>query len=148
MMTITEVLITEHVVFLSAFGQIERVLPKLKRLEEVKMLAGLVEALLQDHADAETNLAFVALDHALHQKGQLDRLHQDHDEIDDRLRKVKTTTKLSDARRLLKAALLATRKHFHREELTIFPLIEKVLQKETLTELGRVWMQLHLARAK
>ena len=148
MMNITEVLTTEHAVFLTVFDQIERALPKLKRLEEAKMLAGLVEALLQDHGDAETNLAFVALDHALDQKGQLNRLHQDHDEIDDRLRRVKTVTKLPDARRLLKAALLASRQHFRREERTIFPLIEKMLQKETLAELGKVRMQLHLARTK
>ena len=148
MVNITEVLTTEHAVFLTVFDQIERALPKLKRLEEAKMLAGLVEALLQDHGDAETNLAFVALDHALDQKGQLNRLHQDHDEIDDRLRRVKTVTKLPDARRLLKAALLASRQHFRREEQTIFPLIEKMLQKETLTELGKVRMQLHLARTK
>jgi hemerythrin-like domain-containing protein len=44
-------------------------------------------------------------------------------------------------------ALTASRQHFHREELTVFPLIEKVLQKETLMELGKVWMQQHLARA-
>ena len=148
MMNITEVLTTEHAVFLTVFDQIERALPKLKRLEEAKMLAGLVEALLQDHGDAETNLAFVALDHALDQKGQLNRLHQDHDEIDDRLRRVKTVTKLPDARRLLKAALLASRQHFRREERTIFPLIEKMLQKETLAGLGKVRIELHLARAK
>jgi hemerythrin-like domain-containing protein len=148
MVNITEVLTTEHAVFLTVFDQIERALPKLKRLEEAKMLAGLVEALLQDHGDAETNLAFVALDHALDQKGQLNRLHQDHDEIDDRLRRVKTVTKLPDARRLLKAALLASRQHFRREERTIFPLIEKMLQKETLAGLGKVRIELHLARAK
>jgi hemerythrin-like domain-containing protein len=147
MMNITEVLITEHAVFLTVFDQIERALPKLKRLEEAKMLAGLVEALLQDHGDAETNLAFVALDHALDQKGQLDRLHEDHDEIDDHLKQVQTAATLPDAQRLLKVALTASRQHFHREELTVFPLIEKVLQKETLMELGKVWMQQHLARA-
>jgi len=148
MMNITEVLVTEHAVFLTVFDQIEQALPKLKRLEEAKMLAGLVEALLQDHGDAETNLAFVALDHALDQKGRLDRLHEDHDEIDDHLRQVKTAATLPEAQRLLTAALLASRKHFRREELTVFPLIEKVLQQETLAKLGRVWMQQHLARAK
>jgi len=147
-MNITEILVTEHAVFLTVFDQIERALPKLKRVEEAKMLAGLVEALLEDHGDAETNLAFVALDHALDQKGQLDRLHHDHDEIDDRLKRVKTATKLSDAKKLLKAALLASRQHFRREERAVFPLIEKVLKKETLTELGKVRTQRHPARAK
>ena len=148
MISITEVLSTEHAVFLTVFDQIELALPKLKRLEEAKMLAGLVEALLQDHGEAETNLAFVALDHALVQNGRLDRLHQDHDEIDDHLRQVKAAAKLPDARRLLKVALLASRKHFRREEQTIFPLIEKMLHRETLTELGKVRMQRRPARAE
>jgi hemerythrin-like domain-containing protein len=148
MINITEALITEHAMFTTVFDQIERTLPQLKTPAEAKMLAGLVEALLLDHGDAETNLAFVALDHALGQKGPLDRLHQDHDEIDDRLRQVRKATELADARRLLRAALLATRHHFRHEERTIFPMINKMLRKETLTQLGEVWMQRHLARAK
>lgn len=134
--------------FTTVFDQIEQTLPQLRTPGEAKMLAGLVEALLQDHGDAETNLAFVALDHALDNKNRLDRLHQDHDEIDDRLRQVRKATELADARRLLRAALLATRHHFRREERLIFPLIEKMLQKETLTKLGEVWMQRRLARAR
>jgi hemerythrin-like domain-containing protein len=148
MMNIIEALITEHAMFATVFDQIERALPGLNTPEEAKMLAGLVEALLQDHSDAETNLAFVALDHTLNHKGRLDRLHQDHDEIDDRLRRVRTATKLAEARRLLKGALLASRRHFRREEQTIFPMIEKMLQKKTLADLGEVWMQRHLARAR
>jgi hemerythrin-like domain-containing protein len=147
MILITETLITEHAVFLTVFDQIGRALPKLKRLEEAKMLAGLVEALLRNHGAVETDLAFVALDHALYHKGQLNRLHEDHEEIDGRLKRVQTATSLTDARRLLKAALAASRLHFRHEEQAVFPLIEKVLQKETLTELGKARMRQYLARA-
>jgi len=136
-------------VFISVFDWIEQALPRLNTLEEAKMLGGLVEALLRDHGDVETNLAFVALDHALyHHKGHLDRLHEDHDEIDDRLKQVQVATDLADARRLLKAALLASRQHFRREERTIFPLIEKVFQKETLAKLGEAQLRQHPARGK
>jgi iron-sulfur cluster repair protein YtfE (RIC family) len=112
------------------------------------MLAGLVEALLRDHGDVETDLAFIALDHALYDKGRLHRLHEDHEEIDDRLKRVQAATNLSDARRLLRLALLASRQHFRREERIIFPLIEKELQEETLTKLGGVRMRQYLARGK
>jgi hemerythrin-like domain-containing protein len=44
------------------------------------------------------------------------------------------------ARRLLKAAITATREHFRGEERSVFPLLEKVLQEETLTKLGQSWM--------
>ena len=88
MMKITEALITEHRVFLSVFDQIERVLPRLTTLAEVKALAGVIEGLLEDHAETETNLAFLALDHVMHHKGQLDRLHAEHHEIDASLHQV------------------------------------------------------------
>jgi iron-sulfur cluster repair protein YtfE (RIC family) len=148
MASITETLVSDHAVFIGVFGWIKQVLPRLTTLGEVKLLAGLVEALLRDHADVETDLAFIALDHALYNKGQLNRLHEDHDEIDDRLKQVQTAANLSDARRLLRLALLASRQHFRREERIIFPLIEKVLQKETLTKLGGVRMRQYLARGR
>lgn len=141
MTTITDVLVTEHRVFLTVFNQVERALPKLNTLAEAKLLGTLVEGLLHDHADAETNLAFAALDHVLEEKGQLDRMHQDHDEIDARLKQVQTTRDLAEGRRLLKAALKASREHFRHEEEKVFPLLEQVLRRETLGNLGDTWMQ-------
>ena len=97
--------------------------------------------MLEGHAKTETNLAYLALDHVLEHNGELKRMHQDHHEIDDRLRKVHTAKTCAEARRLLKSAILASREHFRAEERSVFPLLEKVLQKETLTELGKTWMQ-------
>lgn len=148
MANITETLVSDHAVFIGVFDWIKQALPGLTTLEEVKMLAGLVEALLRNHGDVETDLAFVALDHALYHKGQLNRLHEEHDEIDDRLKQVQTATSLPDARRLLRLALLASRQHFRREERIIFPLMEKALQKETLAKLGGVRMRQYLARGR
>jgi hemerythrin-like domain-containing protein len=46
----------------------------------------------------------------------------------------------------MKAALEACRAHFSEEERTVFPLIEKTLQHETLLVLGKVWKsQSHLS---
>jgi hemerythrin-like domain-containing protein len=148
MANITETLVTDHAVFIGVFDWIKQALPRLATLEEVKMLAGLVEALLRDHADVENDLAFIALDHALYNKGQLSRLHEDHDEINDHLKQAQAATRLSDARRLLRLALLASRQHFRREERVIFPLMERVLQKETLTKLGEVRMRQYMARGR
>jgi hemerythrin-like domain-containing protein len=140
-MNITEALAVEHGIFLSVFDQIERVLPSLSSPIEVRTMASIVEGLLQGHAETEANMAYLALDHVLAQNGEIKRLHQDHHEIDDRLRRVHSAKTCAEARRLLKAALLSSREHFQYEERSVFPLIEKVLQKETLTELGRSWLQ-------
>ena len=140
-MKITEALVAEHTIFLGVFDQIERVLPSLTTLVEVMTMARIVEGLLEGHAKTETNLAYLALDHVQEQNGELKHMHQDHHEIDDRLRQVHTAKTCAEARRLLKVTISATREHFRGEERSVFPLLEKLLQEETLTELGQGWMQ-------
>ena len=140
-MKITEALVAEHIIFLGVFDQIERVLPSLTTHTEVRTMASIVEGLLEGHAQTETDLAYLALDHVLAANGELKRMHQDHHEIDDRLRKVHTANTCAEARRLLKLAITSTREHFRGEERSVFPLLEQVLQKETLTELGQGWLQ-------
>jgi hemerythrin-like domain-containing protein len=146
-MKITEALVAEHNTFLTVFDHIERVLPSLATQTEVRTMASIVEGLLESHAKTETSMAYLALDHVLEQNGELKRMHQDHREIDDRLRNVHTANTCAEARRLLKAALLASREHFQLEERNVFPLLEKVLQRETLLELGQTWLQRSTARA-
>ena len=146
-MKITEALIAEHTIFLSVFDQIERVLPSLTTPAEVRTMASIVEGLLEGHARTETNLAYLALDHVLEDNGELKRMHQDHHEIDDRLRKVHTANTCAEGRRLLKLAIGATREHFSGEERSVFPFVEQVLQEETLAELGQTWLQRQAAPA-
>lgn len=140
-MKITEALLAEHVVFHNIFDYIERVLPNLKTLGEVKALAGLMECLLHAHGTTEEDLVFAPLDHCLEQIGQRDTFELEHKEIDASLLRVKAARRLPEARRLLNLALLASRKHFDHEERIAFPLAEKVMKRETLVELGKSWMK-------
>jgi hemerythrin-like domain-containing protein len=136
MPSIIENLVIEHRVFAQVFDHIEAALPDLTTLAEVRLLVSLVERLLRGHATAETDLAYAALDQVLNERGRLDVLHQDHREIDDSLRSAGTATNLEEARRLLKSALAASRDHFRREERSVFPLIESVLQPGSLAALS------------
>jgi hemerythrin-like domain-containing protein len=134
-MKITEILVAEHRVMLSVFDQIERTLPALTTTAETRILAQIVEGMLAGHAQAETELAYLALDHVLEDKGQLDRLHEEHQEIDASLQEVHAAGGCTEARRLLAAAIIASRKHFLFEEQWVFPLLERVLREDTLNEL-------------
>ncbi len=138
-MTILEMLEAEHATFTTLFDQVEKLLPELDSPKEIKLLGRLTEALLRGHAELETNLAYAALDHILEQRGQLDHLYQDHKEIDARLERVQSAKGAAEARRLLRAALQASRDHFEREERTVFRLIPQLLPGEALTELGAAW---------
>ncbi len=136
MATIIDSLILEHGVFNSLFDAIKRLLPGLKTVDEVRLLGRVVESVLTHHADAEQNLAYAALDHALAEKGQLDRLYQDHEEIDARFHQVQTATSLGEAVKLLKAAIRSSQDHFRREERCVFPLFERLLGPAALEALG------------
>lgn len=138
-MKITETLLAEHTIFCTVFDEIERILPSLSTAQEAQRMAGIVEAMLKGHGEREASLAYRVLDHVLAQQGQLHRMHSDHEEIDNRLKSVQTAKTALEARRLLKAAILSSREHFRMEEKVIFPILEKVLQPETLEQLGVPW---------
>jgi hemerythrin-like domain-containing protein len=140
-MKITEALLAEHVVFHNIFDHIEHVLPQLKTLAEVKGWANLMEGLLLAHGKAEEDLVFAPLNHYLEQLGQRDSFEHEHEEIDKSLLRVKSAKRLPDARKLMQQAVTASRKHFDREERIVFPLAERVMKGETLTELGKIWMK-------
>ncbi|MBI5396123.1 MAG: hemerythrin domain-containing protein [Verrucomicrobia bacterium] len=141
MIRITEALVAEHSVFCVVFDQIERALPALKTVEQVTTMARLVEGLLTHHGKSEQDLAYVALDHVLANKGEIDRLYEDHREQDERLQAVRKAETAAEARRLLMAAMTHSREHFRYEEENVFPLIERTLQRETLVRLGDVWRE-------
>ena len=147
MLTITDTLIAEHRVFTDLFDQIESLLPNLTTPAEVKLLATLVERLLQSHADVEKNLAFAALDHMLNDKRSLDRMHQDHHEIDGSLRRVQAAPNFKEACRLLQKAIAASRVHFQYEEQSVFPQVEQVLHQDALTALGTARLKPRVALA-
>ena len=136
MLKITDALTAEHRVFLDLFTQVERSLPDLTTVAEVRLLAVLLERLLESHADTERNLAYAALDHVLRHEGRLDRMHQDHQEIDATLARIRETEDFSEARRLLRTAIGTSRDHFRLEELQLFPLLEQTLLPDTLVALG------------
>lgn len=140
-MTITEILVAEHRIFLGVFDQIERALTGVTTLDEARMLARLVEGMLESHAGTETELAYLALDHVLQDKGQLDRLHEEHQEIDTTLHLVHLAGDVARARLLLQTAIGVSRKHFAFEEQSVFPLLESVLHPETLAGLATTWRE-------
>ena len=148
MPTITEALVTEHAVFGVVFDQIESTLPKAGSAQEVKLLAAVVEGMLSKHGETEAHLAYSALDHVLEEKGRLNRLHQDHREVDERFKRVHRAKDLAAAKRLLKKALAVTREHFRREEDIVFPFLERVLRSQTVESLGESWMSSHAAPAR
>lgn len=138
-MKITEALLAEHQVFHNLFDYVEKNASKLKTVAEIKTLAALLEFALKAHSSTEDDLLLEPLEHCIEQLGQADTFHQEHEEIDRSLREIGQARQAGVARKLLQAAVLASRSHFEKEERIIFPLAEKTLSNQTLMNLGKAW---------
>jgi hemerythrin-like domain-containing protein len=138
-MKITEALIAEHQVFHNLFDYVEGATPKLKTLGEVKALAGVLEAALHAHSATEDELLIAPLEHCIEQVGQADTFHEEHEEIDRSLDQIRRAKSALEGRKLLVAAVQASRIHFDKEERILFPLAEKVLTNTTQQNLGKAW---------
>jgi hemerythrin-like domain-containing protein len=138
-MKITEILMAEHTVFYSLFDHIEAALPKAKTLAVVKALAVTMDTLTKPHSETEDELFIKPLEHYFDQIGHQATFHDEHEIIEQSLAEVLKTKNLKLAKKLLLAAVTASRSHFEKEERIIFPWAERVLKTRTLTELGKQW---------
>jgi hemerythrin-like domain-containing protein len=140
-MKITEALLAEHQVFHNLFDHVEARVPRLKTLAEIRALAALIESVLEAHSRTEDELFIEPLEHCFEQIGQCQTFHEEHEQIDEWLRKVQKATTAAQARKNLQAAITSCRKHFDKEERIVFPLAERVLKARTLTSLAQTWME-------
>lgn len=140
-MKITQILLAEHAVFHNLFDHLERTVPKLKSLPEIKSLAAALETLLRAHSETEDELFIAPLEHCFEQIGQRDTFHEEHEEIDQNLLGLKSSRRVHLARRQLLQVVEACRKHFDKEERIVFPLAERTLKAETLNALGAAWLK-------
>jgi hemerythrin-like domain-containing protein len=138
-MKITEILLAEHTVFHNLFDHIEDTLPEAKTLAVVKALAVAVDTLTRPHSETEDRLFIAPLEHCFDQIGHHATFHDEHELIGQALAGVLKTKDLKLAKKLLLGAVIASRKHFDKEERIVFPMAERVLKAKTLTELGKQW---------
>ncbi len=140
-MKITDALFAEHVVFHNMFDHVEAVASRLKTLAEIKCLAATVEILLRGHSQTEDKLFIGPLEHCFEQIGQRETFHGEHQKIERDLELIRKAKRLKPARALLLSVVVASRKHFDKEERIVFPMAEQVLNSKTLTDLGRSWKE-------
>ena len=140
-MKITGILRAEHSVFHNLFDYIERTLPSLKTVAEIKSLARLTETLLAAHSQTEDDLFIEPLEHCFEQVGQRETFHEEHEAIERALTAVQKTRDLKTAWRQLLTVVIAARKHFDKEERIVFPMAERVLKAKTLNDLGEEWLK-------
>ncbi len=140
-MKITEILMAEHAVFHNLFDHIEAAVPRLETLGEIKSMAMLVDKVMAPHSKTEDDLFIEPLEHCFEQIGHNETFHAEHRQIEEMLAGVQKARTLADGKKLLLAAMAASREHFDKEERIVFPMAERVLKAKTLSELGKAWLQ-------
>jgi hemerythrin-like domain-containing protein len=138
-MKITQALLAEHVVFHNIFDYVERALPGLRTLGEIRTLSAFLGSMLQVHGLMEDELLIEPLEACLCQLAQHENFHEEHEAIEENLRAIQTTRSVADAKRLLLKAVTLSRSHFDKEERIVFPLAEELLSSQTLVFLGKRW---------
>ena len=138
-MKITDAFIAEHAVIYAQLDHLEHAIPAAKTLGEVKVMAGILEAALKPHAEAEDELLFNGLEPGLDQMGMLEKVQHEHDAICKGLEKVRIARTRKDAQRYLLSIVHLTRKEFDMEDRILFRLADELLREETLLKLGKSW---------
>jgi hemerythrin-like domain-containing protein len=139
-MKITEVLMAEHAVFHNLFDHIEAAVPRLKTLDEVRLMATLVDRVMAPHSKTEDDLFIEPLEHCFEQIGQNETFHAEHRQIEEKLAGIHKLKTLAPAKKTLLTAIAELRNHFDKEERIVFPLAERVLKPKTLSDLGTEWL--------
>jgi len=147
-MKITEVLMAEHAVFHNLFDHIEAAVPRLKHLEEVRLMATLVDKVMAPHSKTEDDLFIEPLEHCFEQIGQNETFHAEHRQIEDTLASVHKAKTLAAAKKSLLGAIAHSRRHFDKEERIVFPMAERVLKPKTLSDLGTEWLSKRQAKPR
>jgi hemerythrin-like domain-containing protein len=147
-MKITDVLRAEHAVFHNLFDHIEAVLPRTRSLAEIKAMATIMEKLTGPHSRTEDELFIDPLEHCFDQIGQKETFHHEHEMIEEMVAQVHKARDVRSAKKLLLGAVVASRKHFDKEERIVFPMAERILTARTLSQLGETWLRRREVPAK
>lgn len=108
-------------------------------LARLQAAAKLFETTILAHARFEDEPLFAAIEGALPGGGPVAAMRAEHHEIESELARVAASRDLEEARHRLAAAFAAARSHFHKEEVVLFPLAERLLGREVLETMGEGW---------
>ena len=139
-MRITDAFRGEHGVFYAQFDLIDRFVPDAGSAAEVRAVAEMLGAALIPHAKLEDELLFNPLEeYAGPDADPISIMRFEHDDIETSLIRAQTSRDLGEAQQLLLRAVERAREHFAKEELVLFPLAEREIDRQRLEELGELW---------
>jgi len=139
---VVDVLLGEHGAMYSQFDCVERVVPGLDGLQEIRALGALLAAVVQSHSTVEDELLFAALERPLGRASPaLVGMRMMHEDIDRGFAELERAEDPGAARDALLGVVGLARQHFLGEEESLFVTARRVLDDETLGRLGAAWAE-------
>lgn len=138
-MKITEGLLGEHALSYALFEHVEAAAEDAGNLTEIFAVGRVLSRAVASHMKLEHEVLFPALVEGGHTNGALDVMRADHKEIELLAGAVAESTTLEEGRGVLLRLVATLREHFEKEEQFLFPICERMLGDQKLSELGADW---------
>ncbi len=136
---LTDALIGEHGAFFALFDTIEEVAGAAGDVAQIESAAAALAAEIKSHARLEEELLFPALEPHVGLSALFAEMRAEHERIRRGLHRIENARDVNEALEAVRQTLIVARAHFRNEENILYPFAEKVLDDETLLQLGETW---------
>jgi len=138
-MDVTDALLGEHGVFYLLIEQLDDAVERLETVPELRAAAAPLAISLIAHARIEEDVIFGRLEKTIGLQGPLHCLQDDHNSMDQELRKLFSIADVASLKAAIKAILETARGHFAKEEQVLFPVARRTFDVERRKHLGEHW---------
>jgi hemerythrin-like domain-containing protein len=138
-MKLIDALLGEHGAFYALFDSIEQMASTSGDIAQIDTAMAVLATELNAHAAFEEKLLFPALERHTGTKKLLAEMVAEHQDIRHGLERIENARDINEAAEAVQQTMAAARRHFRKEETVLYPLAKKVLDDETLTQLGEAW---------
>jgi len=138
-MKVTDALLGEHGAFNALLNGIEKLAATAGDIAQIESASAVLAAELSAHATFEEDLLFPMLEPRLESSEIIDQMRIEHKIIQDGLERIEDARDIGEALEAVAQTMNAARNHFQKEETVLYPLAQKVLDDETLDQLGESW---------
>ena len=138
-MKLIDALLGEHGAFYALFDSIEQMASTSGDIAQIDTAMAVLATELNAHAAFEEKLLFPALERHTGTKKLLAEMVAEHQDIRHGLERIENARDINEAAEAVQQTMAAARRHFRKEETVLYPLAKKVLDDETLAQLGEAW---------
>ncbi len=138
-MKLIDALLGEHGAFNALFDSIEKLAESGGVLAQIESATTILAAELDSHATFEEKLLFPALEPHLASNNLIAELCSEHRVIQDGLERIQDAQEIREAVDAMHQTLVVARRHFRREEESLYSVARRVLDDETQSHLGEAW---------